>query len=337
VPAVLAARGARGSDLVDIAQLFQRSGTLSISRKDDDITGPKAFRDKTVGTFGFGDGTEVLAGAIKAGLKPGTDFELATQDSDLDGPLPRRLDVAQTTIYDGYARVLESMNARTGSQYATADLNVIDWYDEGTALLQDAIFSRSSWLAIDGNEAIAERFLKASFQGWIYCRDHPADCVTSTIAAGERPVVSTGSAAASPVPGVASQRPAGPPGASGKPATSAVPSTGAAGPSGSPSATPTPSAGPSGRPTFGQGHTAWSMNEVNALVWPAPLGIGLVDPTLWQHAIDVSLGAGTITTAPPDGALRSDLAEMALASLSDLDTTGTSFAKSTVEITPNGE
>ena len=324
VPAVLAARGSGGSDLVDIGQVFQRSGTLSISRRDDDITDPAGFRGKIVGTFGFGDGIEVLAAAMKAGLKPDTDFHVATQDGDLDGALPRRLDVAQTTIYDGYARVLESRNPQTGARYTTSDLNVIDWYDEGTALLQDAIFSRASWLAVDGNDAIAQRFLKATFQGWIHCRDHPDDCVQATIVAGERPVVSTGSAGGSPAPGIASQRPPATP----KPAAS----SGTPIPSASPSTVP-----PTGRPTFGPGHTKWSMNEVNALIWPAPAGIGVVDPAVWQHTMDVCLAAGAISSPATSDAIRTDLAKAAVAELPEFDTTGLSFAKSIVEITPNGE
>jgi NitT/TauT family transport system substrate-binding protein len=337
VPAVLAARGSGHSDLVDIGQVFQRSGTLSISRREDDITSPAAFRDKTVGTFGFGDGIEVLAAAMNAGLKPDADFEVATQDIDLDGPLPRRLDVAQTTIYDGYARVLESTNPETRAQYTTSDLNVIDWYDEGTALLQDAIFARASWLAVADNEAIAQRFLKATFQGWIHCREHPGDCVQATLAAGERPIVSSGPAGASPVPGVASQRPSGTPAPAASSKASAKPG-GSVGPSAVPAPTTPPSTvRPSARPTFGPGHTKWSMNEVNALIWPAPSGIGVVDPIVWQHTVDICLAGGAIKSTPADGAMRSDLARAALAELAELDTSGLSFAKSTVEITPGGE
>ena len=330
VPAVLQARGAGTSDLVDIGQLFQRSGTLSISRRDDDIISASGFKDKTVGVFGFGEGIEVLAAAAKAGLKEGTDFETSTQDADLDGVLPRRYDVAQTTIYDGYARILESENPSTHARYSTTDLNVISWYDEGTATLQDAIFSRASWLAGEGNDAIAERFLKATFQGWIYCRDHASDCVTATIAAGERAVVSSGSAGASPIPGIASQRPAA------SAAGSGVPPAGASSSAAPPAASGSPGP-PAPRLTFGPGHTAWSMNEVNALVWPAPLGIGVVDPTLWAHAVDVCLAAGAIPAAPPDDAMRTDLAKSALAELSDIDTSGLSFAKSPIEITPDGQ
>ena len=35
-----------------------------------------------------------------------------------------------------------------------------------------------------GNEDIAKAFLKASFQGWIYCRDNPDDCIQYTVDAG---------------------------------------------------------------------------------------------------------------------------------------------------------
>ena len=79
------------------------------------------------------------------------------------------------------------------------------------------------------------------------------------------------------------------------------------------------------------------MNEVNALAWPAPLGIGVVDPDLWQHAVEVCLAAGAIPSAPPDEAMRTDLATSALEELADVDTSGLSFAKSPIEITPDGQ
>jgi NitT/TauT family transport system substrate-binding protein len=319
VPGVLQERGTGASDLVEIAQLFQRSGTLSLSWRDDGITGPKDFADKRVGTFPFGDGLEVLAGAIHAGVQPGSAFKAVTQEGDLDGPIDRDLDVAQTTIYDGYARVLESTNPRTHGLYESSDLNVINWYDEGTAMLQDAIFARASWLDREGNEELAQRFLKATFLGWIHCRDHAAECVQATIDASERPVVSSGAQGGQPAASPAAA-------ASASAASPAAPAS-----SGSGSSAPRP------RPTFGPGHHAWAMNEVNALVWPSPAGLGVVDPTLWEHTVDVCLGAGFIPSAPPAEAVRSDLALAALAELPDLDTTGLSFAKSTIEITPDGE
>jgi NitT/TauT family transport system substrate-binding protein len=77
------------------------------------------------------------------------------------------------------------------------------------------------------------------------------------------------------------------------------------------------------------------MNEVNALVWPSPNGIGIMDPALWQQTVDVSLGAGIITEAPPADAYRTDLAQEALGEITD-DTKGADFQKGVVEITEGG-
>ena len=185
VPKVLEARiGNPASDLVNIAQVFQRSGTLSVSWKESNITSPADFKGKKVGAWGFGNEFEVTAAAKKAGLEEGTDYEKVIQPFDMSLLLTRQIDVAEAMIYNEYAQVLEATNPETGELYQPTDLNVINYNDEGTAMLQDAIFARASWLAEAGNEEIATNFLKASFQGWIYCRDNPADCIQYTVNAG---------------------------------------------------------------------------------------------------------------------------------------------------------
>ena len=40
-------------------------------------------------------------------------------------------------------------------------------------MLQDAIFARRDWLGAPGNEDIAIAFLRATFRGWIFAREHP--------------------------------------------------------------------------------------------------------------------------------------------------------------------
>ncbi len=185
VPKVLEAReGTPASDLVNIAQIFQRSGTLSVSWKDSNITSPADFKGKNVGAWGFGNEFEVTAAASKAGLTEGTDYTKVTQPFDMSLLLSRQIDVAEAMIYNEYAQVLETKNPETGELYKPEDLNVIDYNDVGTAMLQDALFARASWLAEAGNEDVAIRFLKASLQGWIYCRDNPDACVQATVGAG---------------------------------------------------------------------------------------------------------------------------------------------------------
>jgi NitT/TauT family transport system substrate-binding protein len=273
VPKVLEAReGTPASDLVNIAQILQRSGTLSVSWQGSNITGPADFQGKKVGVWDLGNEFEVTAGARKAGLEAGADYEKVIQPFDMALLLSRQVDVAEAMIYNEYAQVLEATNPETGRLYMPTDLNVINWNDEGVAMLQDALFARASWLAESGNEDVAVRFLKATFQGWIYCRTNPADCIQYTIDAGS---------------------------------------------------------------TLGIGHQAWMMNEINALVWPSPAGIGMMDAVSWQHTVRVSLDAGIIKAAPPADAYRTDLVTKALEGLTD-DARGADFQKGVVELTEGG-
>ena len=183
VPKVLEAREA-GSDLVNIAQVFQRSGTLSVAWADSGISSPADFEGKRVGVWDFGNEWEVIAAAAAEGLEQGTDFERVIQNFDMVAFLNRDIDVAEAMIYNEYAQVLETVNPDTGELYQPEDMTVIDYNEVGTAMLQDALFARAAWLAEDGNEDVAERFLRASFRGWIHCRDNPDDCIGYTVDAG---------------------------------------------------------------------------------------------------------------------------------------------------------
>ena len=77
--------------------------------------------------------------------------------------------------------MLESKNPNTGKLFTLNDLNVLKMQNVGTGMLEDGIFSNGSWLKDKTNQDIAVRFLKASFQGWIYCRDHWKQCVNITL------------------------------------------------------------------------------------------------------------------------------------------------------------
>jgi NitT/TauT family transport system substrate-binding protein len=88
-------------------------------------------------------------------------------------------------IYNEYAQVLEADNPKTpGELYQPEDLNVIDYNEVGTAMLQDALWAREAWLAEAGNEDIAVRFLRASFRGWMFCIDNQDACIQYTVDAG---------------------------------------------------------------------------------------------------------------------------------------------------------
>ncbi len=184
VPKALVALGP-DCDLVSIAQIFQRSGTRSVSWKASNITSPADFKGKKVGVWDFGNEYEVTAGAKKAAnLIAGTDYTKVIQAFDMSALLKKEIDVAEAMTYNEYAQVLEATNPATGQLYQASDLNLIDYNQVGTAMLQDAVFARKSWLSQTGSEGIAVKFLKATFKGWVYCRDNPAKCVDYVLAAG---------------------------------------------------------------------------------------------------------------------------------------------------------
>ncbi len=172
------------ADLVNIAQVFQRSGTLEVSWADSGITTPADWEGKRVGTWGFGNEFELTAALEKFDVN--VDGELVQQPFDMSLLLNDELDAAQAMTYNEYAQVLETENPETGELYTPEDLSVIDFNDPdvGTAMLQDAVWVQRSWLDDPANQDIAARFLRASFRGWVYCRDNFQPCVDIVLAAG---------------------------------------------------------------------------------------------------------------------------------------------------------
>ena len=174
VPKALASREA-GADIVDIAQVFQRSGTLQVSFKDKNITSSKDFAGKKVGNWGFGNEWEVFAAMTKSGIDPAS-VENVAQQFDMVGLLEGDIDAAEAMTYNEYAQVLEAINPATGTLYTPDDFNVISYEDEGVGMLQDAIWADGTRLSDPAYNDTAVKFVAASLQGWAYCRDNADAC-----------------------------------------------------------------------------------------------------------------------------------------------------------------
>jgi NitT/TauT family transport system substrate-binding protein len=186
VPKALATREA-GANIVNIAQVFQRSGTLQVSFVDDGITSPADFEGHTIGNWGFGNEYEVFAALAQAGLDPATDVELVQQDFDMSGLLSGDIDAAEAMTYNEYAQVLEAVNPDTGELYRPEDFNVVSYEEVGVGMLQDAIWADAERLESDeAYRDIAVRFVTASLQGWAYCRDNVEACRDMVVAKGSK-------------------------------------------------------------------------------------------------------------------------------------------------------
>jgi NitT/TauT family transport system substrate-binding protein len=274
VPRMLAPRES-GADVQVIGQVFQRSATTQVAFKTTGIKAVTDFKGKRIGSWGFGNEFELLAGMRKAGINPDdkSQVTIVPQQFDMNAFVAGQIDAAQAMTYNEYAQVLEIKNPATGKLYTADDLNVIKWEDQGTSMLQDAIFTSESWMAKTGNEDIAVKFLKASFRGWMYCRDNSAECVDIVLKHDAK---------------------------------------------------------------LPKGHQTWQLNEINALIWPSPNGIGIMDQAAFDRTVQISLDSKVLKAAPTGKPFRNDLAQKALALLTG-DTKGTSFQKAVVSLTEGGK
>ncbi|HET9682105.1 MAG TPA: ABC transporter substrate-binding protein [Candidatus Limnocylindrales bacterium] len=177
VPDVLAARE-HGSDLVDIAQVFQRSGTVLLTWKKDGFGSACDLGGKKVGLWAPPADLEITA-RLKSCLKPLTPGTYTRVDvqHDVAAFLGHSVDAIEATTFDGEAKVLEAINPATNAQYTTDDLAIFGPTNGRPATLHDGIFARAGWLAAGSNRDTAVAFVAASIQGWVYCRDHQDDCV----------------------------------------------------------------------------------------------------------------------------------------------------------------
>jgi len=274
LPSLLAARDT-GQDLVNIAQVFGKSGMTELTWKDSNITSISQMRDKKVGVWCCGNENELYAALNKNGMDPKKDVTIVNQPFNMDLFLKRQVDAAAAMTYNELAQVLETQNPKTGKLYQPSDLNVIKMNDAGTGMLEDDVFVRGDWIKDKDHQETAKKFLAASFKGWIYCRDHVDECTDIVVNNG---------------------------------------------------------------PTLGKGHQKWMMNEINALIWPSPTGIGVMDKAAYQQTAKIAQDFGVIKKAPTADAYRTDLAQDAVDEISaeGEDVNGKDYKKATVAVTPKG-
>ncbi len=183
LPSLLAQRDT-GQDLVNIAQVYARSGTTEVTWKDSGINTFAKMRGKKFGVWIFGNEFEQRAALVKYGMNPDKDVHVVKQNFDVNPFLKRQVDATSAMTYNELAQILESKNSKTGKQVQLSDLNVFKYNNLGTGMQQDGIFVRGDWIKDKANQATAVKFLQASFKGWAYCRDHYQDCANIVVSKG---------------------------------------------------------------------------------------------------------------------------------------------------------
>ncbi|MHA6534766.1 ABC transporter substrate-binding protein [Paenibacillus sp. BAC0078] len=162
--------------LVQIAQIFQKSGLVMVSKKAAGINGPADLKGKKVGNWMGGNEFEILALFDKYKLDSNKDLKFTKQGFTMDQFLGGEIDAASAMTYNEYQVVLES-------GIKADDLNVIDMNDEGVAMLEDNLFANKEWLA--DNKETAAKFVRASLKGWKDAIADPEAAVDSVVKLAE--------------------------------------------------------------------------------------------------------------------------------------------------------
>ena len=178
----------KGGKIVSVAQVFARSGMTELTWKTSGIDTIPKMKHKKVGVWCCGNQPELYAALTKNGIDPNnpSDVTIFNQPFDMVAFLSHQIDAAAAMTYNELAQVLETKNPDTGKLYQLSDLNIFKMASAqvGTGMLEDNVFVRDDWLSNSTNQGTLVKFLKASFQGWIYCRDHQADCVNIVLKNG---------------------------------------------------------------------------------------------------------------------------------------------------------
>ena len=168
MPSALASRE-KGVPLVNIAQIFKKSGMMLTCRKDSGIKSPSDFRGKTLGVWFYGNEYPFLSWMSQVGIptKGGSNgVTVLKQGFNVDPILQKQAECVSTMTYNEYWQVVDA-------GLSPSELVVYKYEDQGVATLEDGLYVLEKNLRNKGFVDKMARFLRASIKGWKYAADHP--------------------------------------------------------------------------------------------------------------------------------------------------------------------
>ncbi len=159
----------KGLPLVDVAQIYQTSGLLLVSKKSANISKPEDLKGRNVGVWYGGNEFEFLALMDKLKFDPDKDLNVIKQGFTMDPFLAGQMDAASAMTYNELQIVYESgVNPN--------DLNVMRYNDQGVGMLEDNLFATEDM--VKSNPDLVQRFVRASVKGWQDAIDDQAGAVS---------------------------------------------------------------------------------------------------------------------------------------------------------------
>ena len=103
----------KGQNIVNIAQVFTRSGMTEVTWKDTGLDQITDLKGKKVGVWLGGNEHKLFAALNKNGIDPQKDAEIVAQPFDMELFLKRDIDAAAAMTYNELAQVLETKDPET--------------------------------------------------------------------------------------------------------------------------------------------------------------------------------------------------------------------------------
>jgi NitT/TauT family transport system substrate-binding protein len=175
MPDALAAREA-GVPLVNIAQVFNRSGLMLTCKKASGVAKPADLKGKTLGVWFGGNEYPFLNWMSKLGLKPDTDIKVLKQGFNVEPLLQNQAACISTMIYNEYWQVIDA-------GVKESDLVTFFYEDQGVASLEDGLYVLESKLKDPAFVARTAKFLRATLKGWNEAVKDPAGAAKIVVAA----------------------------------------------------------------------------------------------------------------------------------------------------------
>jgi NitT/TauT family transport system substrate-binding protein len=177
LPSALATRE-KGVPLVNIGQIYQKSGMMLTCRKDSGIAKPADFKGHTLGVWFSGNEYPFLSWMAKLGLSTTgehPDITVLKQGFNVDPLLQKQAACISTMTYNEYWQIIEA-------GMPASELTVFKYQDQGVATLEDGLYTLQKNLNDPKMVDKLARFLKATAKGWQYAIDHQPEAVDIVLA-----------------------------------------------------------------------------------------------------------------------------------------------------------
>jgi NitT/TauT family transport system substrate-binding protein len=175
MPDALAAREA-GSALVNVAQVFNKSGLMLTCKKSSGVTGPKDLKGKTLGVWYGGNEYPFMSYMAKLGLDTTKDVKILKQGFNVDPLLQNQAACISTMIYNEYWQVIDA-------GVKESDLITFFYEEQGVASLEDGLYVMEANLKDPAFVARMGKFVKATLKGWNEAVKNPAEAAKIVVAA----------------------------------------------------------------------------------------------------------------------------------------------------------